>query len=172
MAGHLVLIGILELDQQPVLPPLAGEEAKAHQVTRPGRGRRIEIPVSDDWNPCLPEEADRLSEQRSCHVLVSRKRYEVEYVSIPEPVRTLHGHPEHRVTKKALRALHAEDGYRRLGRAWPVTPAQERRVLLRQAGHSRSDPLEQLVERLVELLQHLHLDSIRKNRAQPFVEHL
>src|SRR5215213_222766 len=91
-------------------------------------------------------------EQRPCYVLSPGARREVEHVADV----AIRSRVEYSVTEEGFPFLHPEDGHRRLGGARSVAPSQERRVLLRHARHGRGDALEELVEGLVEALEHLH----------------
>src|SRR5215212_5431490 len=161
VTGHLVLVGVRELREQGVTPLLTVEKAQASQVPAAGRGRRVLVPVPDDVPPGLPQEADRLQDQGPRYVPAPRERGEVEYVAVYAV-----GYLQHGVTQKILPALHADDGHRGLGGTGPVAPAQEGRVPLDRAGHRLSDPLEQPVERTVELSQQLHFRGRPEGAAQ------
>src|SRR5215208_125980 len=95
---------------------------------------------------------DDTMEQRPCYVLSPGARREVEHVAGV----AIRSRVEYSVTEEGLPFPHPEDGHRRLGGARSVAPPQERRVLLRHTRHARGDALEELVEGLVEHLEHLH----------------
>src|SRR5215211_1343250 len=168
VACRLAQAAVREFDQQFVASTPAVEEAQPPQVGRPWRGGRLCEPVPYYLYAHLPERAHRTAEQGQHDVPTPRKRRQVEYVAIL----TVKSGLEYGVAEQPPPRSHPEHRYRCLGGARPVTPAQERRILLGQAWHHRRDPLEQVVEGVVERVERLGLEVSPEAASQCLVHSL
>src|ERR687896_1382870 len=151
VARRLAQAGICELGQQLVASSPAVEEAQTPQVGGPWRSGRLNEPVPYYLNAHPPKGTYRLAEQGPYDILTPRKRRQIQYVA----VLTVGGGTKHGVAEHLPSRSHPEHRYRCLGGTGTITPAQERRILLGRAGHHRGDPLEQVVEGIVEPVEHL-----------------
>src|SRR5215211_1834551 len=96
------------------------------------------------------------------------KRHEVKYIAI---YRRPRGHLQHSITNKALFVPCAKNGYRCLGRARSVTPAQECSIFFWQARHSGSNVLEELVKGFIEFLDHIHFYIASETAKQRLINY-
>src|SRR5215212_5969842 len=154
VARRLAQAGICELGKQLVASSPTVEEAQTPQIGRPRRSGRLHEAVPYYLNAHPPEGTYRRAEQGPHDVLTPRKRRQVEDVA----VLTVKGGFEHSVAEHPPSRSHPKHRYRCLGGTWTITPAQERRILLGRAGHYRSDPLEQVVEGIIESVERLDFE--------------
>src|SRR5918993_1209418 len=168
VACRLAQAGICKLDQQFVASSPAGEETQTPQVGGPRRSGRLHEPVPYYLDAHPPEGTYRLAQQGQHDVLTPRERREVEYVT----VLAVKGGFEHGVAEQPPTRSHPEHGHGGLGGTGTITPAQERRILLGRAGPHRRDPLEQVVEGIVERVEHLDFEVASEAAAQRLINGL
>src|SRR5215211_6112361 len=165
VARGLAQAGIRELGKQLVASSSAVEEAQTPQVGRPRRSGRLHEPVPYYLDAHPAEGTYRLMEQGPHDVLTPRKRRQVEDVA----VLTVEGGFEHSVAEHPTSRSHPKHRYRCLGGTGTITPMQKRRILLGRAGHYRSDPLEQVVEGIIESVEDLDFEVWGEAAAQRLV---